>query len=67
MQEQKLDAPPSYSARHILKTGFDQFVTRLEYMQGRLDTLESENLKLNEMLNDEDRRKILSGSLPPSG
>ena len=57
------EPPTSYTARQVLKTGFDQMVSRMEYMHDRMVHLERENLALNEMLNNADRRTIRESGL----
>lgn len=62
-QTEQTDPPKSYTARQILKSGFDQMVSRMEYMHDRMVHLERENLALNEMLNNADRRTIREGGM----
>ena len=66
MHRSGVDENKRIGAHHVIKTGFDQMVERLEYMQGRMESLETENVKLQEML-DADRREILPTGLPTGG
>jgi predicted nuclease with TOPRIM domain len=50
---EQTDPPSTYSAKQILKTGFDQMVSRMEYLHDRMLHLERENHALNEMLNNQ--------------